>query len=64
METEEDLNAKIMAVIQEIQEKRPELMQFLDEMPVTIPNESNPEINLRMLKDYYESLKNLLRDQA
>ena len=63
METEDELNAKIMAAIQEIQEKHPELMQFLDEMPMTIPNESNPEINLRILKDYFESLQNLIRDK-
>jgi hypothetical protein len=61
METEKELNARILALTMQIQEKHPELSKFLEEMPVTIPDENNPEINTKILKDYYESLNNLLK---
>ena len=44
-----------------IQENYPELSKYLNEMPVTIPDESTPEINGMILKQYYESLTDLLR---
>ena len=37
METERELNAKIIAIAMQIQEKHPELSIFLNEMPITIP---------------------------
>jgi hypothetical protein len=30
-------------------------------MPITIPNQKNPEITIKILKDYYESLSNILK---
>jgi hypothetical protein len=64
METEKELNEKILAKTLEIQQKHPELCEFLNEMPVTIPNESNPEINIKNLKDYYESLNQILKKSS
>lgn len=61
METEGELNAKIMAITMLIQRKYSELSKFLDEMPVTIPNENNPKININILKEYYQSLQNILK---
>lgn len=61
METEKEINAKIMALTVQIQEKNPELSKFLDEMPVTIPDEEHPEINIKILQKYYESLNNILK---
>ncbi len=61
METEKDLNAKILEITMQIQENHPELSKLLDEMPVTIPNEGNPEIKVKNLKEYYLSLTNLLK---
>ena len=60
MKTEKELNAKIMELIAKIRENRPELVKYLDEMPITIPNGSDPEITHRILKEYIESLKNIL----
>ncbi|MEP6712978.1 MAG: cupin domain-containing protein [Ferruginibacter sp.] len=62
METEHELNDKIMSITMQIQEKYPELLKYLNEMPVTIPDENKPEINTSVLKNYYESLKNILKD--
>jgi len=40
--------------------EHPELMKFLNEMPVTIPNEENPKITIESLETYYDSLVTLL----
>ena len=62
MEPQKELNDQIIAVTQEIREKNPELLKFMDEMPITIPNENNPEINNKTLKDYLESLQKILAE--
>jgi hypothetical protein len=53
---EKDLNNKILEITMEINEKYPELLKYLEEMPVTIPNEMNPEMTVKQLRSYYESL--------
>lgn len=62
METEKELNAKILAKTAEILEKHPELSEFLNELQITLPNENDPEINVKILKDYYDSLHKILKD--
>lgn len=44
METEKELNAKILMKTMTIQKKYPELSKYLEEMPVTIPNKAHPNI--------------------
>lgn len=44
----------------EIENNYPELYQFLEENPIAIPSENNPEINEKVMQDYLESLKLLL----
>ena len=39
----------------------PELSKYLEEMPTTIPDIKNPEINIKILQDYYNSLESLLK---
>ena len=60
MESETELNAKIMTITMQIQNEFPELSKYLNEMPVTIPTEENPEINTAILNNYYESLLRML----
>lgn len=55
-----DLNAKILKITLKIKDQYPELSQYLEEMPVTIPSEKNPEISHSQLEAYYESLVTLL----
>jgi len=62
METEKELNEKILTKTMEILEMHPELSEFLNEMPVTIPNNNNPKINIDILRDYYDSLNNILKN--
>jgi AAA15 family ATPase/GTPase len=57
---ENDLNAKILKITMKIKDHYPELSQYLEEMPVTVPSENDPEITLNLLRTYYESLNSIL----
>jgi hypothetical protein len=59
---ERELNLKIMQVTTEIKDHYPELIKFLDEMPVTVPDEKDMEITLKNLKSYYDSLNSILNN--
>jgi hypothetical protein len=61
MKTEKELNDAILEITMKIRNYYPELSKYLTEMPVTIPDISNPEINIKTLTDYYESLENMLK---
>lgn len=64
MKTEVELNADILKITMMIQSKFPELSKYIAEIPVTIPNVANPEINTKILKEYYDSLEIMLKDYA
>jgi hypothetical protein len=48
-----------MTLIEKLKEDHPELIIFLDEMSVTIPDDSDPHITIGILKEYYQTLLNL-----
>lgn len=58
--TEKDLNSKILQITLKINDQYPELSKYLEEMPVTIPDEKNPEITIKNLLTYYDSLNTIL----
>lgn len=60
METKKELNAKILEITMRIKDKFPELSKYIEEMPVTIPNEKKPTISLKNLTTYYNSLNSML----
>ncbi len=60
MKTEDQLNADILKITSIIREKYPELSKYISEMPETIPNEESPEINTKILTEYYDSLKAIM----
>lgn len=62
MKTENKINKAILKITMKINEQCPELSKYILEMPVTIPNLENPEINSIALQDYYHSLETLLKD--
>lgn len=64
MKTEAELNKNIVKMTMTIRNEFPELMKFLGEMPETIPDSKSPEINIKILQDYYNSLEDLLRKYA
>lgn len=64
MKTETEINMDIIKTTMVIDEKFPELTKYIEEMPVTIPNKNEPEINETNLKDYQRSLDVLLNKYA
>ena len=61
MKTEKELNEAILKITMAITNDYPELSKYLAEMSITIPTISTPEINIKILTDYLESLKNLVQ---
>lgn len=61
MKNEQELSNDILKITMMINEKFPELSKYITEMPVTIPDTDNPEINIKNLSDYKESLETLLK---
>ncbi|HSQ46683.1 MAG TPA: hypothetical protein VLM44_07155 [Lutibacter sp.] len=61
MNKEHNLLTEISQLTKTIETNYPEIYQFLDESPVTIPSESNPSIDKKILQDYLDSLKQLLK---
>jgi len=59
-DADKDLNSKILKITMTIMDQYPELSKYIEEMPVTIPNEKNPDVTLSNLKTYYESLSLML----
>ncbi|MFV8326484.1 hypothetical protein [Flavobacterium sp. ZS1P14] len=64
METEKELNDAIQKMTLKIRNEYPELLKYLVEMPVTIPDSNHPGIDIKILKDYYESLDSILKKYA
>lgn len=60
MKTEKELNSDILKLIMVINEKHPELSKYINEMQVTLPDRAMPEINVKHLQNYYDSLNDLL----
>ena len=57
-----ELNKAILDITMKIQNEFPELIKYLSELPVTIPDVSNPEINIKILTEYYESLSSIIKN--
>ena len=64
MKTEAQLNADILKITLMIREKYPELSKYVSEMSITIPDVESPEINAKILTDYYDSLEAIMENYA
>ncbi len=62
METEATLNEKILHITAKIRKNHPELLKYLEEMTITLPDEKDPEVTLKLLKAHYNSLVNMLNE--
>ncbi|MDZ4810854.1 MAG: alpha/beta hydrolase [Bacteroidota bacterium] len=60
MKTELELNEMILGITNKIRANHPELLEYLNEMPVTVPYQENPQITVKTLASYYDSLVVLL----
>ncbi len=59
-EEEAAMNKKILDLTLKIKAENPELSKYIDEIPVSIPNEETAEIMASNLKAYYETLSSIL----
>lgn len=57
MDTEKELNEKILKITMTIRNDFPELSGYLEEMPAPIQDENNPEVTVERQRAYYDSLK-------
>ena len=56
------LLTQITELTSQIESDYPELYQFLDENPLTLPVAVHPEVNKKALEEYLQSLGKLLED--
>ncbi|WP_405575742.1 hypothetical protein [Winogradskyella sp. Asnod2-B02-A] len=61
MKTLQDIENQIIRLTTSIEVNYPELYETLDENPVTIPSKVHPDINIKIMEDYLESLKQILK---
>jgi hypothetical protein len=64
MEAVKELNTQILKITMQIRKQFPELSKYLLEMPETIPDDKSPEMNKKALRDYLDSLKEILDKYA
>jgi hypothetical protein len=60
MKTEAAINTDINTLTDTMDTQFPELLKYVDEMPITNPDINNPKINATTLNEYYDSLNNLI----
>jgi len=56
----QEINKEIIRVQMEIQEKYPELMKYVAEMPDTLPVEGSVKVDSNSLMKYLNSLKEMI----
>tara|TARA_R110001606_G_scaffold398846_1_gene579217 strand:- start:130 stop:342 length:213 start_codon:yes stop_codon:yes gene_type:complete len=61
MKSKDDLNKTIFLLTQRIHKEFPELIKYLDEIPEKFESDTQKGVNNKNLKDYLDSLKDLLK---
>jgi len=56
-----DISDQILQLTTTIETTYPELYKYLGENPITIPSDDHPDINISVMQNYLESLKDLLK---
>jgi hypothetical protein len=64
METKDKLDKDILNITATIQEKFPELSKYIAEMPVHMAYTTGSTVSIESLKEYYNSLGELLKEYA
>ncbi|MCC5920631.1 MAG: hypothetical protein LAT68_10095 [Cyclobacteriaceae bacterium] len=57
--TEKELLEKITKVTIEIKENKPDVYRNLQENPIAMPNDPNPDVNKKELEEYLKTLEGL-----
>lgn len=61
MKTLQDIENEILELTTTIESNYPELYAQLGENPITIPSKKHPKMNISIMVDYLESLKQILK---
>jgi hypothetical protein len=61
-EMKHELNDKILQITTEINDHHPELLPYLDEMPITIPSDDDPDMSIQQMQSHYDSLVSVLTE--
>jgi hypothetical protein len=64
MKTSQQLNKDILSITALIKDNYPELVKFLEEMPLDSTEISSDEIEGDHLQEYYESLSKMVKEYA
>ena len=62
MKTLQDIENQIIRLTTSIEVNYPELYATLDENPITIPTEVHPDMDVAIMEEYLESLKEILKE--
>ena len=62
MKKTQELLKEITDITYKIEKDYPELYQYLDENPITIPIVAHPTMTNKVFSDYLQDLKNLLNN--
>ncbi len=62
MKQTHELLKEINEITLKIEQDYPELYQYLDENPITIPNLAHPKLDTKVFSEYLVSLKGLLQN--
>ena len=62
MELSRNILSEITQIIRDIEDNYPELQKYLDERPMTLPDENNPNAKMddKVLNEYLISLKEMV----
>jgi hypothetical protein len=61
MKTLQEIENQIIRLTMSIEINYPELYATLDENPIAIPSKAHPDMNINIMEDYLESLKQILK---
>jgi len=64
MQQQNDFNEKIFLTTLKIQEEFPELIKYMNEIPRNFQSNTKKGVSHKSLKDYLDSLNNLLETYA
>jgi len=60
MKTTQKILTEIATLTRKIETDYPELYKYLDESPMTIPGQKNPNVDSKALENYLQTLKDML----
>ena len=61
MKSAQDILTEISTLTRKIETEHPEVYKHLDEMPMTLPDSKNPNVDTKSLENYLQSLKDLIQ---